>query len=71
MRIFFLYREARTPLGRWCNCGDYYNPKLFYTKMIQKMQREKMRSENKDPYLLCKKKDETIDEYMMPYIFDW
>jgi len=35
------------------------------------MQREKMRSENKDPYLLCKKKDETIDEYMMPYIFDW
>ena len=53
----FSYRTHRYPLGRWRNCGEYFDEKQVKLKIIQKKEREVMLKNQIDPYILKTGKD--------------
>jgi hypothetical protein len=53
----FLYKEVKYPLGRWHNCGQYFDIKYFEMKEEQKKRREEFLKNQIDPYEIYKKND--------------
>lgn len=50
MLKYFLKETPKVPLGRWHNCGIYFNEKYLKLKEIQKEERIKIQKEKIDPY---------------------
>ena len=57
MKFLFdlFYKEIKYPLGRWHNCGLYFDNKYFLLKEQQKLERKLLIKFNIDPYLINKK----------------
>jgi len=50
-KLFFWRQQIhKYPLGRWHNCGEYFNEKFIEIKLIQKHERDEMIKKNIDPY---------------------
>jgi hypothetical protein len=65
-----LFKETKYPLGRWYNCGYYFNDRFLKLKEEQKKKRFEMKKKQIDPYKKILKKNEEND-YMLPFIIDW
>lgn len=58
--------DTKYPLGRWHNCGDYYNEEHLKMKVFLKEERMKMRQRQIDPFDKYDK-----ESYLRPYVYDY